>query len=87
MYWWASNAGAEVNSGFFLFVTAVSGGETLGAGRLGGGSLAVAGLTVFFIAMEQGAGFAAQVCAVGLLSVPAIVCFVLVYVHTAQRLS
>ena len=47
----------------------------------------VSGPALFFIAIEQGADFAAQASAASLLSVPAIVCFSLVYAHLAQRLN
>lgn len=67
-----------------LSVVARRWGPSLG-GWLAGLPL-VAGPTLFFIAMEQGADFAARASAAALLAVSAVVCFNLVYAHAAQHM-
>jgi uncharacterized membrane protein (GlpM family) len=47
----------------------------------------VAGPTLFFITIEQGAGFGARASSAALLAMSAVLCFGVVYAHAAQRMA
>ena len=47
----------------------------------------VAGPTLFFIAIEQGASFGARASSAALLAMSAVLCFGVAYAHAAQRLA